>query len=218
MIMVERILSDEALERTRKAYATLDFVDGKVTAGRNVVNRKHNQQADSKAEATDRLVKFLHKQVSSHPIVQAGCWPRRISNVTFNKFGPGDYYKSHLDNVLQSGRTTRTDISVTMWLSDPDEYEGGHLTIYDGDNATRWKQKAGEAIFYPSGLLHEVTEVTKGERKAACFWIESRIRDDKSRALLLDLHRLIETLDREQHRELVRATRVYYGLLQRWLD
>lgn len=218
MIMVERILSDEALERTRKAYSTLDFVDGKVTAGRNVVERKHNRQADPKSEATDRLVKFVHKQVSSHPIVQAGCWPRRVSNMTFNKFGPGDYYKPHLDNVLQSGRTTRTDISATLWLSDPEEYEGGHLTVYDGDSATRWKQNAGDAIFYPSTLLHEVTEVTKGERRAACFWIESRIRDHDARAILHDLNKIVQTLDREQHGELVRATKVYYGLMRRWLD
>lgn len=215
MFLVKRLLDPDSLKRVQDAYANLDFVDGVITAGRNA-GTKHNWQADPNGAATLALVRDMTKIVLANYDVQRSFWPRRLSNVTFNKFCPDDFYGRHIDNVLQNKQAIRTDLSVSVWLND--DYEGGELCVYEGDMASIWKGEPGDAIFYPSTLFHEINPVTKGERHAAFFWIESRVRDHEERALLYNLYRTVRKLDAERHPETINVIQTYYGLARRWLD
>lgn len=217
MILVKRLLDPETLKRVQDAYATLDFVDGVITAGRNA-GSKHNYQAAPNSASTVQLVQQLSKYILANYDIQRSFWPRKLSNITFNKFCEGDFYGRHIDNVLQNKPPVRTDLSVSVWLNSPEDYEGGELAVYDGDMASGWKGEAGDAIFYPSTLFHEIAPVTRGERHAAFFWIESRVKDHEERAMLYDLYRTIRRLDDDRHSEVINAMRVYYGLIRKWLD
>lgn len=207
-------LSDDAL-----------WLDGRTSAGPQAVQVKRNEQLMQEHPVALDLQAQVLAAVQRSPLFFSAALPRRYYAPLFNRYRPEHpAYGAHIDGaLLRSQRTqewVRTDVSCTVFLSDPEEYDGGELTIHDTYGVQRIKLPAGDAVLYPSTSLHEVTPVTRGARIASFFWVESRVRSDEQRRLLFDLdmnllklrHRLGESA------ETTALTGVYHNLLRQWAD
>jgi len=199
------------------------WIDGRTSAGGQAVTQKMNRQLAQESEAARRLQAIVLAAVRRDPVFFSATLPRRIFNPLFNRYDPeAPRYGAHVDGaVLHSAATqewVRTDISCTLFLADPAEYDGGELVVQDTYGTQRVKFPAGDAVIYPGTSVHEVTPVTRGARLASFFWIESMVRGDERRRLLFDLDMNLLRL-RERHGETAEATAltgVYHNLLRQW--
>lgn len=217
--LVQQLLFGEELSRVQRAVSTLSWVSGDITAGRNVIDVKQNRQADPNSGATGRLGKLIAGKIFSDPVVKKWTQARRSTAVTISRFGVGDHYGPHLDNLYHGRRRDiRADVSCSLFLNSPEEYEGGELCVWNGaSDRSRYKLPAGVAVFYRSNLIHEVLPITRGERHAAVLWLESSVRDHEKREILYELGQILDALDREKHGETMRATRCYNAIMRRWV-
>jgi PKHD-type hydroxylase len=192
MLTIADVLTAEDVARVREGLGVAPFGDGRRTAGAAAKKVKANAQADGGDPRVQALVKFVRAALERHPVFSLYARPARWSPVMFNRYLGGDAYGFHVDDPVMG--EMRTDLSFTLFLSDPGAYEGGALIVDGLDGEREVKLPAGSAVLYPTGALHRVTPVTSGERLAAVGWIQSLIRRADERELLFDLSRVRASL------------------------
>ena len=227
-LRLTRLLDPQALQTVRAALGDgATWVDGAATAGRQAQAVKHNQQLAQDSDASRTLQALVLGALQRDALFLSAALPRRILPPLFNRYrargdGTGEHYGPHVDNAVMRAGTgsdwLRSDLSCTLFLSDPTGYDGGELVVHDALGPQRIKLAAGDALLYPASSLHEVTPVTRGERLASFFWIESMVRSPEQRRLLFDLDMNLLAL-RARHGESPETTAltgVYHNLLRQW--
>jgi len=193
MLTLTQVLPPEDVQRVRETLAVIPFQDGKATAGPVARKVKSNQQAVGADPGMEPLRRFVREALLRHPVFTAYARPAVWSRILFSKYGPGDAYGLHTDDAFmaaEDGGRLRTDLSFTLFLSDPETYEGGALLLDGLDGEREHRPQAGDAVLYATGRLHQVTPVTAGERLAAVGWVQSLVQRDDQRELLFDLERV----------------------------
>ncbi|WP_430415636.1 Fe2+-dependent dioxygenase [Marinobacter adhaerens] len=223
LTVIEQVLTPAEINEFRHQLQRGDWQDGALSAGARAASVKHNQQLSDHTEVARKLSHHLLQRLGSHPLFVSAALPERIYPPKFNRYRDGGHYGTHVDAAVMAfdeGRITlRSDLSVTLFLTDPDDYDGGELTIETGFGTQQIKLAAGDLVLYPSSSLHRVEPVTRGERVSSFFWVQSLVADDGKRSLLFDLDQAIQGLtpDRPpQDPELLRLTGVYHNLLRTW--
>jgi PKHD-type hydroxylase len=224
LIHLKNVLTPDEIREARALLGDdAPWVDGRTSAGGQAVAQKANRQLAQDSDAAAKLQALVLAAVRRDPVFFSAALPRRIFNPLFNRYDPeAPRYGPHVDGAVLHSRATqewvRTDISCTVFLADPGEYDGGELTVQDTFGNRRVKLPAGDAVLYPGTSVHEVTPVTRGARLASFFWIESMVRSDERRRLLFDLDMNLLRL-RERHGETAEATAltgIYHNLLRQW--
>ncbi|MGY2220022.1 Fe2+-dependent dioxygenase [Pseudomonas sp. SDO558_S425] len=214
-------------EEVAVAVATLldqPWVDGKVTAGQRSARAKNNRQLSEDAPVAIRLGEQILSRLSDNALFMSAALPKKIYPPLFNRYSGGEAFDWHIDNAIRGLKgvreRVRTDISATLFLADPASYDGGELVIRDTFGEHSVKLTAGHLLIYPGSSLHKINPVTRGERIASFFWIESLVREDSQRQLLLDMDVAIQRLT-AQHADdhaLLQLSGAYHNLLRRWSD
>ena len=200
------------------------WVDGRATAGHQGAPVKCNRQIDEGSAVAARGQAVILGALERHPLFISAALPNVVYPPMFNRYGEGMAFGAHVDGGVRldprTGRKLRTDLSATLFLSDPDDYDGGELEIADAYGVQAVKLAAGDLVLYPATSLHEVTPVTRGERLAAFFWVQSLVRDDGRRTVLYDMDTAIQTLNRTGADAAARRTLVgcYHNLLRKWAE
>ncbi|WP_263381122.1 Fe2+-dependent dioxygenase [Granulicella paludicola] len=224
LIQIPNVLTQEEVAQARKELDATSWVDGKVTAGFQSAQVKQNMQLPESnpvgIELGRKIVYALHR----NPLFFAAALPAKIFPPLFNRYDGGHSFGNHVDNAVRrvtaTGEQIRTDLSMTLFLSSPEEYDGGELIIDDTYGSHSVKLPAGHMVLYPSTSLHRVTPVTRGSRVSSFFWLQSMIRSDAQRSLLLNLDLAIQKVgtDLPNHASLVDLTGVYHNLLREWVE
>lgn len=197
MILLPDVLTADQARQMREALAGAPFRDGRMTAGAAAAPVKNNLQAKGDDPTVIGLARQARLALEAHPVMRQLARPARWSNLIFSRYGPGQAYGRHVDNagmIDEHGWPLRTDLSFTLFLSDPETYAGGALVIEDLAGERAFRPQAGAAILYPTGRLHRVAEVTDGERLACVGWVQSLIRHPDQREALYDLEQVRDTL------------------------
>jgi len=225
MLHVPDVLNADEIAHCRVLLKNAAWVDGAITAGHQSVKVKRNAQLPETDPVAQELRAMVLAALGRSPTFLASALPRRIFPPLFNRYGVGAGFGAHVDNAIRyprsdNGEPVRTDLSVTLFLSEPDEYDGGELVIEDSFGSHAAKLPAGDLLLYPASSLHRVTDVTRGERVAAFFWVQSLIRSESQRRLLFELDTAIQQLGVQwaDSAEIVRLTGVYHNLLREWSD
>jgi PKHD-type hydroxylase len=224
LLTIPDLLTAEQVSSARELLDKAEWVDGKVTAGPQSARAKRNQQLLEGSAVADTLGDTILTALQRNPLFVSAALPLRVFPPLFNRYRGGHAFGNHVDNAIRqiagTGHRIRTDLSATLFLADPAEYEGGELVVEDTYGVHKVKLPAGDMVLYPSSSLHSVTPVTRGERVASFFWIQSMIRDDGRRTLLFDLDVAIQQLSRDvpAHSSVVQLTGVYHNLLRQWAE
>ncbi|WP_084420798.1 Fe2+-dependent dioxygenase [Henriciella litoralis] len=215
---ISDVLGQEDVERVRTKAETLDWVDGKITAGRSAKAVKSNLQADLKSGIGPGLHEFLMNAIANHRMVRSLARPKRFSRLLLSRTEDSGHYGFHVDNALMGSdeKQLRTDLSFTLFLADPDTYEGGELSISTGAGVFEAKPAAGTLILYPSGAIHQVKPVTSGSRLACVGWIESRIQRADRREVLADLEAVRSSLPRTSTDQRLALDKTISNLIRMW--
>ena len=224
LITIDDVLTPEELSAARTLLAQSAWTSGKITAGPQAAKAKNNQQLPEEAKHLPDLRRLVLSALNRNPMFFTAALPLKILPPYFNRYcGGTNHYGWHTDNAMRAapdGGYVRADVSATLFLNDPDEYEGGELTIEDTFGNHGVKLKAGSLVVYPSSSIHQVSPVTRGERLACFMFIQSMVRDPGQRRLLFDMDMALLDL-REQLGEteaVVRLTGTYHNLLRRWAE
>jgi PKHD-type hydroxylase len=224
MVHVPELLGAEEVARFRAALKEADWVDGRETAGHQSGRVKRNRQLREGSAAARELGALVLAALERSPLFISAVLPQRVFPPLFNRYAADMSFGSHVDNAIRplpgSADRIRTDVSATLFLSDPDSYEGGELVVEDTYGSHSVKLPAGDLIVYPASSLHHVDPVTRGTREASFFWVQSLVRDAGQRALLFDLDMAIVELNKTlaDSPALVVLTGVYHNLLRRWAE
>jgi PKHD-type hydroxylase len=221
LLAIENVLTGEELAGARELFAKAQFVDGRVTAGELAAKVKNNLQLPAKAAETQVLTDIVHNALHCNPLFVSAALPKVVCPPLFNRYVPGMDFGIHVDNAIRVGVSTfRTDVSGTLFLSEPDEYDGGELIIEDTYGVQQIKLPAGSLVLYPSSSLHKVEAITGGHRDVAVFWVQSMIRDVAQRSLLFQLDAGIQSLRARapESPEIVPLVATYHNLLRMWAD
>ena len=226
LLHVTNVLNAEQVRHCRNALQSAEWADGRITAGHQSAKAKRNRQLAEDAPLARELGALVLDALGRTPTFFAGALPRRIYPPLFNCYEGGEAFDVHVDNAVRYDRSRgeaqplRTDLSATLFLSDPHDYDGGELVIEDSFGAHSVKLPAGDLVLYPGSSLHQVTPVTRGARVAAFFWIQSLVRDDTQRALLFDMDTAIQRLNQTSADESAKQLLVgcYHNLLRQWGD
>jgi PKHD-type hydroxylase len=226
LIAVEKVLSAEQVAELRGALLSADdaWVDGRATAGYQGAPVKLNRQIDEASAVARRCQTVVLAALERNPLFISAALPNAVYPPMFNRYGEGMTFGAHVDGGVRidpsTGRKLRTDISATLFLSDPDDYDGGELEVADTYGSHSVKLSSGDMVLYPAASLHQVTPITRGERLASFFWIESLIRDDGQRTLLYEMDAAIQRLNATGADEEARRTLVgcYHNLLRQWAE
>ncbi|EAT4591379.1 PKHD-type hydroxylase YbiX [Salmonella enterica] len=199
------------------------WVDGRTTVGNQGATVKNNRQIDTRTPLYDRLQAAVMQALNSNPFFFSAALPKNISTPLFNRYEQGETYGFHVDGAVRQNASSgwmRTDLSATLFLSEPESYDGGELVIEDTYGQHRVKLAAGDLVLYPSSSLHCVTPVTRGVRLASFLWIQSMVRDDKQRAMLFELDRNIQSIKARfgDSEELLSLLNMYHNLLRSWTE
>jgi len=223
LISIENVLTKDEVGQFREHLDHAEWEDGMTTAGSLAANVKRNLQLPVGSGLAVRLGDHILRRLGSHPEFISAALPQRIYPPGFNCYRGGGAYGAHVDGALMAvpgtDITLRTDVSATLFLAEPDEYDGGDLEIEGPFGVQSVKLAAGDMVLYPSTSLHRVTPVTRGARIASFFWIQSLVQDEGARTLLYDLDQSIQGLTasgRSDASDLLRLTGVYHNLLRRW--
>lgn len=226
LLHIPDVLTADQVAQFRAHLDAAPWGDGRVTAGHQSSKAKDNAQLpEDSAEARELGAQVLDALARNSTFFSAAL-PKRIYPPLFNRYAGGQSFGFHVDNAVRYDRSRggadpiRTDLSATLFLSAPDEYDGGELIIEDTYGTQQVKLPAGHLVLYPGTSLHRVTPVTRGARVASFFWIQSLLREDAQRRLMFDLDVSIRTLTRDmpEHPSLVQLTGVYHNLLRRWAE
>jgi len=224
LLQIPEILGSEQVVDIRRRLDAADWVDGRVTAGRQSAQVKDNLQLPEDSEVARELGDMILTALQNNRLFVGAALPSRVFPPLFNRYRGGHSFGNHVDNAVRQLSGTplriRTDLSATLFLAGPDEYDGGELIVEDTYGVHAVKLPAGHMVLYPSSSLHRVQPVTKGDRVASFFWVQSMVRDDAARTLLFDLDTSIQrlTVDMPGHPSLVQLTAVYHNLVRRWAD
>ena len=224
LIEVPQVLTAEQVAHARRLLDAADWVDGRVTAGRQSARVKDNEQLPEGHPVAQELGDLIVTALQSNGLFVSAALPLRVFPPLFNRYQGGHSFGNHVDNAIRQLPGTalriRTDLSATLFLAQPDEYDGGELVVEDTYGVHSVKLPAGHMILYPSSSLHHVRPVTRGARVASFFWIQSMVRDDATRTLLFDLDTAIQrlTADHADHPSVVQLTSVYHNLVRRWAE
>ncbi|MDR3445550.1 MULTISPECIES: Fe2+-dependent dioxygenase [unclassified Dyella] len=224
LLHVPEVLNADELAQCRRRLAQAPWGDGRVTAGHQSALAKHNLQLPEGCAEAGELGALVEAALARNTTFFAGALPRHIFPPLFNCYRGGQSFGMHIDNAIRYDRRgdtsvpVRTDLSATLFLNDPEEYDGGDLVIDDTYGSHTVKLAAGDMILYPASSLHRVEPVTRGERVAAFFWIQSLVRDEAQRRLLLELDISIQSLGQANapQADVLRLTGVYHNLLRAW--
>ncbi len=225
LITIPKLLGPTALAQVRSIVAAGEWSDGNMTSGEQSALAKRNRQLPETSEAAKNAGKIVLDSLAASPLFVAAALPLKVFPPLFNSYEGGEAFAVHVDNAIRFQRGSdfriRSDLSATLFISDPDEYEGGELIIEGQFGQTSVKLPAGDMILYPASSLHRVTPVTSGRRIASFFWVQSMVRDNDARRSLFELDQGIQKVaaDRGQGDEaVVQLTGVYHNLLRRWAD
>jgi PKHD-type hydroxylase len=226
LLHVPQVLSKAQVSAFRARLASADWSDGRITAGHQSALAKHNLQLRETHPIARELGATVLEALNLSSLFFSAALPRHVFPPLFNCYRVGNGFGNHVDNAIRYDRTTqaapplRTDLSVTLFLSSPDEYDGGELVIENPDGTHRVKLPAGDLVLYPSTSIHRVEPITRGERLASFFWVQSMLRDAGERRLLFDLDVAIQKLNRDTatHPAMVELVGVYHNLLRRWAE
>lgn len=222
LIPIEQIFNKITVKRYREILDSAQWEDGKITAGSQALHVKNNQQIENFSKVSEKLGQSILQTLSIHPVFVSAALPKKIFPPKFNRYRDGGHYGLHVDNAimhLPDYQIMRTDLSATLFLSEPDDYEGGELTIETNYGIQEVKLNAGDVILYPSTSLHEVKPVTRGVRVCSFFWIESMVRNNQQREILYDLDQSIQALTVERgsdDSEVRRLAGIYHNLIRGW--
>ena len=223
IISIPSVLTGEQVSQARRLLDEAAWVDGRVTAGHQSARTKDNLQLEENDPLARQLGEQIVASLQRNPLFISAALPLRVFPPLFNRYEGGQSFGNHVDNAIRqsiSGMRIRTDLSATLFLSGPDEYDGGELMIEDTFGVHSVKLPAGHMVLYPASSLHHVRPVVRGARVASFFWLQSMVRDDGQRTLLFDLDAAIQRLsaDVPNHPSTVQLTSVYHNLLRRWAD
>ncbi len=226
LITVPHALSPEQVAdlRARLDAAGEAWVDGRASAGYQGAPVKRNQQIDERSDVAAECQSLVLSALERNPLFISAALPNLAYPPMFNRYGEGMTFGAHVDGGVRihphTGRKIRADVSATLFLSDPADYDGGELQVMDTYGLHSVKLEAGDMVLYPATSLHQVTPVTRGERVGCFFWIQSLVRDDGQRSLLYDLDTAIQRLNQTEGDEGARRTLVncYHNLLRQWVE
>jgi PKHD-type hydroxylase len=224
LLHIPDILTTEHVSHCRQKLEQADWVDGRVTAGHQSALAKDNMQLPEDHPVARELGELILAALQNNPLFMAAALPLKVFPPLFNRYQGGQSFGTHVDNAVRQVTGTphrvRTDLSATLFLASPDEYDGGELSVEDTYGLHNIKLPAGHLILYPASSLHHVQPVTRGARLASFFWIQSMVRDDGQRTLLFDLDMAIQRVGAEMadHPSVIQLTGVYHNLLRRWAD
>lgn len=223
LLHIPNVLAPEEVAQIRQRLDAADWTDGRETVGSQGAQVKHNEQLPDASPLKAALASAVLAALKRNPLFFAAALPLKYLPPRFNRYSDGGTYGFHVDGAvmnLANGEQLRSDISCTLFLSDPDEYDGGELIISDTYGEHEVKLPAGDLIVYPSSSLHKVNPVTRGARVASFFWVQSMIRDDVQRRLLWEMDTSIERLRQTDGDAdaVLQLTGVYHNLLRRWSE
>ncbi len=233
LLRIDQALAPDELAEVRQLILAADWADGRITAGSQSGAVKNNRQLPEDLPAARQARHIVSRALARNPLFVTGALPKTVYPPLFNRYGGrSNHFGDHIDNAVRTHAATashvRTDISCTLFLSDPASYDGGELVLQHSYGEQRIKLAAGDLVLYPGSSVHRVAPVTRGERLASFFWIESMVRQDDQRRLLYEMDMAItalrqqdlarRTTDAGESAEVVRLTGVYHNLLRMWAD
>jgi PKHD-type hydroxylase len=225
MIAIPGVLDAQSLARCRALLETAEWIDGNVTSGAQSALAKRNHQLPEDSPAAREAGSIILDALGQSATFVAAALPLKVFPPLFNSYEGGERFDTHVDNAIRIKRGSdfriRSDLSATLFLADPESYDGGELTVEDHLGSHSVKLAAGDLLLYPASSLHHVTPVTRGRRLCAFFWIQSMVRDDSARTTLYDLDTAIQTIAADRGQDdpaIIRLTGVYHNLLRRWAD
>ena len=224
LLAIPNVLTPAQVAECRDVLNKADWADGRATAGYQSAKVKNNRQLPETHATARRLGDMILAALDRNPLFMSGALPMKVVPPLFNRYEGGETYGNHIDGAIRpiagTPHRVRTDLSATLFLTEPADYDGGELTIEDTFGTQRVKLKAGDLILYPGTSLHRVEPVTRGVRLAAFFWIQSMVRDDGQRKMLFDLDTAIQQLARTAPDQgpVMAVTNVYHNLLRQWAD
>jgi PKHD-type hydroxylase len=224
LLQIPDVLTPDEVATARRIIDAAEWVDGKVTAGFQSSRIKDNMQIPEGHPAAREVGDVILGALQQNPLFMSAALPLKVFPPMFNSYAGGQSFGMHVDNAIRQVAGTphrvRTDLSATLFLTDPNEYDGGELVVEDTYGLHRVKLPAGHLILYPATSLHYVEPVTRGARVSSFFWIQSMVRADSQRTLLFDLDSAIQRLtdDAPDHPATVQLTGVYHNLLRQWAD
>jgi len=226
LLHARQVLTADEVSRFRQVLDNAPWADGRVSSGAQAAHAKHNEQLPESHPLTRQLQEQVLQALQRHALFFSAALPRQVSPPMFNRYGGAlNTFGNHVDSAVRhlpaSGGRVRTDVSCTIFLSEPDEYDGGDLVIEDTFGPRRVKLAAGDMVVYPGTSVHRVEPVTRGHRLACFFWVQSMVRSDEQRRLLydMDMHlmRLRSTVG-ETDEAVIGLTATYHNLLRMWID
>jgi PKHD-type hydroxylase len=224
LLHIPEVLAAGQVAECRQALDSAEWTDGRVTAGFQSRRVKHNLQVPEDHPVARALGDLIVSALQRTPLFVSAALPLRVFPPLFNCYRAGQSFGTHVDNAIRqvpgTSHRIRTDLSATLFLSAPDEYDGGELMVEDRFGAHAVKLPAGDMVLYPASSLHHVKPVTRGARIASFFWIQSMVRHDEQRTLLFDFDSAIQQLGRDlpDHAAVVQLTGVYHNLIRSWAD
>lgn len=225
LVCVPNVLDPAELSHCQALVSAGDWQDGRMTAGPQSALVKHNLQLPHACPKAQEAGRLILRALARNPMFLSAALPRTILPPLFNRYVQGKTFGVHIDNAIranpETGERIRTDLSVTLFLSDPDDYDGGELVIETQYGAQQVKLPAGDLVLYPSTSLHQVLPITSGERLGSFFWLQSMVRGQEQRTILFDLDQTIQSLGAtlgagEDH--VLRLTGLYHNLVRRWAE
>ncbi|MGA7433467.1 MAG: Fe2+-dependent dioxygenase [Xanthobacteraceae bacterium] len=225
LICIPDVLSKADVAEFRAVMDAAEWEDGRSTAGSQSAEVKKNEQLPPNGEVSRKLGERVIRALTANPLFVAAAIPLHIFPPLFNRYGAGHHFGVHVDNAVRgdhlTGTRIRTDLSVTLFLSEPDEYDGGELVVEDYYGSHEVKLPAGQLVLYPATSLHTVTPITRGVRVASFFWLQSMIRDAHARSMIFDLDTAIQGLVGRLGRndaEVVKLSGLYHNLIRYWAE
>ena len=224
LLQVPQVLNADEVRHARELLDAAEWIDGRVTAGHQSALAKDNEQVPEQHPAAREVGQTIVAALARNPLFRSAAIPLHVYPPLFNRYTGGQSFGSHVDNAVRrvtgTANQIRTDVSATLFLCEPDEYDGGELIVEDTYGVQSVKLAAGSMVLYPATSLHHVRPVTRGARLASFFWIQSMVRDDSARTLLFDLDLSIQRLAGEapEHPSVLQLTGVYHNLLRRWAE
>jgi PKHD-type hydroxylase len=224
LLRIPGVLSPELVAQFRARMDQARWVDGNATSGHQSALAKYNEQLPEDSVEARELGEQILQALARNPLFFSAALPRQVFPPLFNRYREGMTFANHVDGAIRTHPTQpvriRTDLSATLFLADPDSYDGGELLIDDTYGSQQVKLPAGDMILYPATSLHRVAPITRGARVASFFWIQSLVRDDARRALLFDMDMSLIRLGKERPGDpaLVSLTGVYHNLLRMWAE
>ena len=219
------VLDKNQVAQCRQAVDAAEWIDGNVTSGQQSAQAKHNEQLPEGSPVARQVGDVILDALGRNPLFISAALPLKVFPPLFNRYAGGQQFANHIDNAVRQLRGTdfriRSDLSATLFLTEPEDYDGGELSVEDTFGVQRVKLPAGDMVLYPASSLHHVTPVTRGTRVSSFFWIQSMIRADQDRSMLFQLDQTVQQLAAEKSQKdpaVIQLTGIYHNLLRRWAE